>query len=365
MENKNLTNAFYQTLKAGGKESLNNPARFTSALMDKVQGSVPNIRHLTMLLQDGLLNVFGNQSFYSASEIEASAYNAYNRICDQYNYYDRSWVWSVCESMAYAMELYYGIPKREISLPVDLQTPVPAQEKHAEAVLLEKQNNMKRWILFGMTLALIAVIAIILILMLKKEDVPKTATEQTEAATEQTAAVQPEITETAAPTLETLPSSTAAPTPTPTPARMEPTKTGNISGVYASSIHPDEYGYSYVPENAVDQDKSTAWVEGASGAGIGQSITFYLSGESRISGFQIYGGYQKNEDIYYKNCRPKEIRVTLSDGSSYDYFLEDSMTVQTVTFPYEIKSSSLTITVLSVYPGNKYEDLAISDIKMF
>ena len=122
---------------------------------------------------------------------------------------------------------------------------------------------------------------------------------------------------------------------------------------------------SRLPENAVDQDKSTAWVEGASGAGIGQSITFYLSGESRISGFQIYGGYQKNEDIYYKNCRPKEIRVTLSDGSSYDYFLEDSMTMQTVTFPYEIKSSSLTITILSVYPGNKYEDLAISDIKLF
>ena len=41
------------------------------------------------------------------------------------------------------------------------------------------------------------------------------------------------------------------------------------------------------------------------------------------------------------------------------------MTMQTLDFGGNITTSSITITILSVYPGSAYNDLCISEIELF
>lgn len=126
-----------------------------------------------------------------------------------------------------------------------------------------------------------------------------------------------------------------------------------------------EYNMTHSSDRIMDNDTSTAWVEGVAGQGEGESVTFTFDGVYKVSGFVIYGGYQKNSDLYYKNSRPAFLKVTYSDGSSQVCNLSDTLGAQTFTLANPMETSSLTFTIQSVYAGNKYEDTVISEISIF
>lgn len=135
----------------------------------------------------------------------------------------------------------------------------------------------------------------------------------------------------------------------------------DISYAGASSVL-SEADVIHKPNRAFDGDLSTAWVEGASGYGVGEELTVAFGKNYTISGMTIYAGYQKNEDIYYKNSRPKDITVMFGDFSVESFTLQDYLGVQHIEFSSPKDTSSVTIIIDSVYPGNKYEDTVISDI---
>lgn len=139
----------------------------------------------------------------------------------------------------------------------------------------------------------------------------------------------------------------------------------NVSGVSATS-ELAEANMVHSASRIMDGDKNTAWVEGADGQGYGQAIRLDFNNVYLVSGIRIRAGYQKNDDIYYKNSRPKEISVEYSDGTSEIFRLEDAgQTEQILMLPHPVETSMVNIIIESVYPGGKYEDTCISEIAFF
>lgn len=143
-----------------------------------------------------------------------------------------------------------------------------------------------------------------------------------------------------------------------------PFSMSKIERIYASS-ELSEYNMVHSVERLVDGDTSTAWVEGAAGQGIGEAVTFDFDGEYLIQGIKIGAGYQKSVELYNKNSRPSQIGISFSDGTYEVYDLEDINDYQDVILNKTRYTEYITLTINGVYPGNKYEDTAISEIYFY
>ncbi len=139
-----------------------------------------------------------------------------------------------------------------------------------------------------------------------------------------------------------------------------------ICGAYASSeLAEHQYGLFHGAENVLDGNTHTAWSEGVSGVGTGETLTLELDQDCMINGLQLLIGLQENEDLYYKNARPSQIEVILSDGYSETFTLRDEMGWQTIHFSEQRKTDHVTIAIRNVFYGNSYEDTLITEIQLF
>ena len=139
----------------------------------------------------------------------------------------------------------------------------------------------------------------------------------------------------------------------------------HVEDVMASS-ELSESNMTHFAGRVLDGDPDTAWVEGAAGQGIGEKLVLTFDGTYQVSGLRICAGYQKNDYVYYNNSRPETISVEFSDGSVENYSLADVYDQeQVVTFSTPKETSYIRIIINSVYPGTKYEDTCISEIKLF
>lgn len=139
-------------------------------------------------------------------------------------------------------------------------------------------------------------------------------------------------------------------------------ETVTVSSVAATSTLT-EGRITHSAESAVDGNLTTAWCEGASGQGIGESISFKFNKLYIVDKFTINAGYQLGPTYYYEiNSRPADIRITYSDGSSETHTLADIKGEQTVYLDRPVVTNSIMITIESVYPGTLCEDTLISEI---
>lgn len=138
-----------------------------------------------------------------------------------------------------------------------------------------------------------------------------------------------------------------------------------ISGATATSeLYEDKYKLLHGASNILDGDSNTAWSEAASGTGRGESVTINLSEKCQVSGISIMSGYQKTERLFKRNCRPSRLTVTFSDGESEVIDLKDSMGWQKFTFSNPHDTTSVTLTIDSVYKGSVYKDTLITDVEL-
>lgn len=140
--------------------------------------------------------------------------------------------------------------------------------------------------------------------------------------------------------------------------------TVNIINIVATSTL-SEYDMTHSPDRVLDKDIATAWVEGVEGQGVGESLTFYFDKEYMVNGININAGYQKNADVYAKNSRPAEIKVSFSNGASQNYVLQDVNGIQEIILEEPVYTEYITFTIESVYEGNRYEDTVISEISIY
>lgn len=137
----------------------------------------------------------------------------------------------------------------------------------------------------------------------------------------------------------------------------------DVEDVTASSYLPEK-NIKHMPDLIMDGDTTTAWVEGVDGNGEGESITFTFGDLYAVSDIKIWNGYQKSEDLYYKNARPAELELEFSDGSTERISLQDTSSgFQEFALERHV-TSYVKVKIISTYEGSKYEDTVISEIEL-
>lgn len=142
---------------------------------------------------------------------------------------------------------------------------------------------------------------------------------------------------------------------------------GQIDSVTASSA----LGEKYAADNAHDFSIVTAWVEGVAGSGEGEYIKYAFPGTCpRITTVLIHNGYVKNWDVWRDNGRVKKLLMYYNEKPYVVLNLKNTMHLQRFEvgiLGHEERSEaspawSIKFEILEVYPGEKYEDTAITEI---
>ncbi|WKY48800.1 FN3 associated domain-containing protein [Eubacteriaceae bacterium ES3] len=136
-----------------------------------------------------------------------------------------------------------------------------------------------------------------------------------------------------------------------------------------SSLSPMS-GYYYTPWNLLDYDWSTAWVEGVSGNGIGESVSFtYMGTEmSQIVGVEIVNGYAKSDKSFYENGCVTQLGMYVNGTYVQTLYLSSTPTAQYYDFYFVVASGDvITFMIESVSegPNDGEYDTAISEITFF
>ena len=137
--------------------------------------------------------------------------------------------------------------------------------------------------------------------------------------------------------------------------------------IYAeASSQRDSMGdIDYPPENAIDGDLATAWVEGADGDGIGEWISVSFADVDSMNGLWIRNGYQKSEEAYTTNNRVKEVYAEFEDGSVDKFILEDKNDeAQPIFFSEEKPGNTVKLIIKSVYHSEDELDTCITEVEL-
>lgn len=165
-----------------------------------------------------------------------------------------------------------------------------------------------------------------------------------------------------------------------------------FSGVQASSELQEE-GQDHSAAMVRDKNFSTAWVEGVSGVGEGESITLSAGSSQKVHGVRIASGFTKSRDLLAKNGRPTRLRFAFSNGEQleadlttavgdgyenpgvighYDEWVNIGSDWSTgkdwmnfISFGQEIETEWIKITIVSAQAGSKYEDTCISELVVY
>lgn len=128
----------------------------------------------------------------------------------------------------------------------------------------------------------------------------------------------------------------------------------------ASSTLSPQGKYNFNANNINDNDPLTAWIEGKSDYGIGESFSV-----SNFSGTRVYifNGYQHSYSSWKNNSRVKKFRV-YAGGDTLCYLeLKDVMGGQYFVLPHvEDESVWHKFEIVEVYKGDKWSDVAITEI---
>lgn len=156
-----------------------------------------------------------------------------------------------------------------------------------------------------------------------------------------------------------------------------------IQSIRASSSLAGDYEAAHL----LDQNFSTAWVEGEAGNGIGARIEILFKEGVYLSSLGMLNGYTKSERAYQRNNRIKKIRVQLTGENTLQEGIPEMLTfdrelpdrsyrpldqhnfaaqLDVLYDPGEIMDGfqvkRIELTILEVYPGARFFDTCLSEI---
>lgn len=143
-----------------------------------------------------------------------------------------------------------------------------------------------------------------------------------------------------------------------------------VSSTEASStLAGDNVTSYYGPDNLIDGDLSTGWAEGVDGPGVGEWFQINFSTPQEVHGVDLCPGYAKSQKLFEQNGCPTRVRVSLSDGTSMEMTLQDSLAsgteVQEASFENTHLTSYVRVEILEVRPGSYYDDTVISEFTIY
>ncbi|SDQ13353.1 hypothetical protein [Pseudovibrio sp. Tun.PSC04-5.I4] len=132
-----------------------------------------------------------------------------------------------------------------------------------------------------------------------------------------------------------------------------------------SSALPSQEANLYGPQNLFQEG---AWCEGVKGNGIGEAIELSYepfegdTGPPAYDRLLIANGYDKSTKTYLNNSRVKKIEIKTDSGRTWVRTLRDETGPQEVLLGEEIRPRGILITILEIYPGQKYQDTCLSQL---
>jgi hypothetical protein len=145
------------------------------------------------------------------------------------------------------------------------------------------------------------------------------------------------------------------------PLALKPPRT--VAGrVEASSVltPADAYHPGYLFDGRTD----FGWVEGAKGTGAGESLTLTLEAPVELVALELWNGYQRSADHFQKNARAKRLTVAVDGGEPVGLDVKDASGPQRLKLPAPMKGRAWKLTVESVFPGKRYPDLVLSELRL-
>lgn len=120
---------------------------------------------------------------------------------------------------------------------------------------------------------------------------------------------------------------------------------------------------NYAAQNLSDEDPTTAWVPDNKKGGIDEYFEISSNGLNRI-----YNGYQANPKLWDENSRVKKFKVYKDNKPLCYLVLKDEMGRQYFELPdhtgYSDEPQNIyRFEIVEVYKGEKYKDVAISEIE--
>ena len=192
-------------------------------------------------------------------------------------------------------------------------------------------------------------------------DTPATDTVHTTAPV-QTSEPAQEAAAAPSPTPTPVPSPTAVPiTLAPYDGQLSQLSRLRFSRASASSYLSNAYYGTFPASLAIDGHTGTAWQEGVSGYGVGESLTLYFSEDTEISVIEIYPGFAKSEYTFYANGRPSSLQFEFSDGTMCTYDFDDVCESSVLELSEVVTTSYIRLTILGSYDA-EWQDTAISEV---
>jgi len=142
---------------------------------------------------------------------------------------------------------------------------------------------------------------------------------------------------------------------------------GGPNSITSSSVLAPNKTLDYKASNAHDFSLRTAWVEGNTGNGTGESITYRFAKKSPpVTRVEIYNGYMKSNKVWKENARVKQLKMYVNDKPFALLNLKDVTTKQ--IFDVDTLQGTkgdlfLKFEIAGVYKGEKYDDAAIAEIE--
>lgn len=136
--------------------------------------------------------------------------------------------------------------------------------------------------------------------------------------------------------------------------------------IEASSTLADQLGNSYKADNLRDSADDDAWVEGAKGDGVGESLTLKLPKPVKVSRVGIVNGYARSEQLYQANSRVAELDVSVNGSEPKRVSIPDEF-LQNEKFFFDLPATdkpveTVKLTIAKAYPGTKYQDTALTEL---
>ncbi len=138
----------------------------------------------------------------------------------------------------------------------------------------------------------------------------------------------------------------------------------NVSSSSATSTIYQE-GVDNSPYKLYDHEDWSSWQDGVDGDGIGESITFNFDKTYKIKFLTFrLGNWYSSDDYYYRNNRPETITFDFGEESCTVTF-PDEKTEFCVELNHEVETSTMKMTINSVYKGTEYEDTCINEVTVY
>jgi hypothetical protein len=116
--------------------------------------------------------------------------------------------------------------------------------------------------------------------------------------------------------------------------------------------------------NLLDGNLASAWTEGADGNGVGEWVRLEFEEAVPLARIEIANGYQRDTERFSGDERVKNIELQYSDGTTQIVQLLDAQGLQVIK-PKTPDTQWIKLTILSVYPLFKWEDAALSEVRIY